>query len=116
VLYMDGQGVGRDKKKETYHYEEAAIRGHPGARHNLGINEGRLGRIGRAVKHHIIAANLGHDNSMAKLREGFTRGLVTQEDLDAALRAHQAAVDATKSPQREEADQQNQFIPVEDMT
>ena len=31
-------------------------------------------------------------------------GLVDKEDLAAALRAHKAAVDETKSPQREEAD------------
>ena len=32
-----------------------------------------------------------------------TLELISKEDLDSALRAHKAAVDATKSPQREEA-------------
>ncbi len=32
-------------------------------------------------------------------------GLVSKEEFAAALRAHQAAVDATKSPQREEAEE-----------
>ena len=34
----------------------------------------------------------------------FKEGHVSKDDLAAALRAHQAAVDATKSPQREAAD------------
>jgi hypothetical protein len=32
------------------------------------------------------------------------RGLVKKDDLTVTLRAHQAAVDATRSPQREEAE------------
>jgi len=31
----DGYGVEKDEKKELHHLEEAAIRGHPEARHNL---------------------------------------------------------------------------------
>ena len=34
-------------------------------------------------------------------------GLVNKDDFAAALRAHQAAVDATKSPQREAAERAN---------
>ena len=56
------------------------------------------------MKHFIIAANLGHDDSLDTLKKGFRRGVVSKEDLEAALRAHQSAVDATKSPQREEAE------------
>jgi hypothetical protein len=50
------------------------------------------------VKHWIIAANLGHDGSMKELMHGFKKGVVSKEDLAAALRAHQAAVDAMQSP------------------
>ena len=48
-----------------------------------------------------IAANLGHDSSIEALKDEYAVGDVTKEDFDAALRAHQAAVDATKSPKRE---------------
>ncbi|KAL7531646.1 hypothetical protein ACHAXR_004147, partial [Thalassiosira sp. AJA248-18] len=61
--------------------------------------------IERSVRHHIIAANLGHDGSMKQLKEVFTRGYVSKEDLASALRAHKAAVDATKSPQRDAAEE-----------
>jgi len=61
-LYSEGQGVEKDQKKELFHLEEAAIGGHPEARYNLACIEGINDRIDRAVKHFIIAANLGHDN------------------------------------------------------
>jgi tetratricopeptide (TPR) repeat protein len=102
-MYRDGQGVEKDKKNELYHLEAAAIGGHPKARHNLGCAEWNNGEIDRAVKHWIIAANLGGDASLHSLKLGYMEGIVSKEDFAAALRAHQAAVDATKSPQREEA-------------
>ena len=62
------------------------------------------GLIDRAVKHWIIATNLGYDASLDALKMGYKRGFVSKEDFAAALRGHQAAVDATKSPQREVAE------------
>src|SRR6056300_805466 len=46
--YRDGQGTEKDKKKEVYHLEEAAIGGHPMARYDLGIHEENRGRDDRA--------------------------------------------------------------------
>jgi len=103
LWYQGGRGVEKDKKKELYHMEEAAIAGHPYARHNLGCNEWDNGKYERAVKHFIIAANLGFDVSIKALKECYTKGNVSKEEFAAALRAYQAAVDAAKSPQREEA-------------
>mmetsp|Transcript_30410 Transcript_30410/g.51705 ORF Transcript_30410/g.51705 Transcript_30410/m.51705 type:complete len:297 (-) Transcript_30410:174-1064(-) len=104
VMYQKGEGVEKDDKKAVHHLEQAAIGGVPFARHNLGIIENRDGRMDRATKHFIIAAKLGYDNSMKTVKEGFKRGLVSKEDFAAALRGHQAAIDATKSPQRDEAE------------
>jgi len=102
-LYREGKGVEKDEKKELYHTEEAAIGGHPEARFFLAFYEARNERFDRAVKHWIIAANLGCGDSIQQLKKGYKLGVVSKEDFAAALRAHQAAVDATKSPQREEA-------------
>ena len=55
------------------------------------------------MKHWIIAANLGHDNALEMVKRGFTHGLVSKEDYEGALRGYQAAIEATKSTQREEA-------------
>ncbi len=100
-------GVERYEEKEIiYHWEEAAIAGHPEARYMLALHEmiGNNKRIERALKHYIIAANLGHDESLQCLKKFYSIGRFKKEDFAAALRAHQAAVDATKSPQREAAE------------
>ena len=103
-MYQDGLGVEKDRGKSLHHLEEAAIGGHPEARCNLGCEEWNDGHTERAVKHYIIAANIGHDPAIKYLMEDFKDGFVSKDDLAAALRAHQAAVDATKSPQREAAE------------
>jgi tetratricopeptide (TPR) repeat protein len=103
VAYHLGKGVAKDMKKKFYHLEEAAIGGHPVARFNLGCHEHSNGRTNRAAKHYIIAAKLGYDDALEVVKRGFQVGLVSKEDFEAALRGHQAAVDATKSEQREEA-------------
>eukprot|EP00984_Skeletonema_dohrnii_P018506 scaffold8668_cov89-Skeletonema_dohrnii-CCMP3373.AAC.2 len=109
IMYRRGLGVEKDEKKEVYNLEEAAIAGHPDARQNLGCYEWDNERYDRAVKHWIIAANLGHDTSIRKLKGCYKLGKVSKEDFAAALRAHQAAVDATKSPQRDAAEASEEF-------
>ena len=93
-----------DFKKAMHHYEEAAIGGHPGARNNLAAIENNIySREERAVKHFIIAASLGNDLSLATLQNLYKHGRVKKEELAAAYRAHHAAVEATKSREREVA-------------
>ncbi len=101
LLYEQGHGVEKDEEKEVHHYEEAAIGGHPGARLYLGIYEYSNNNLDRAVKHWIIAATQGYDDSIKMLMKGFKEGYVEKEVLAAAFRANKAAVDATKSPQRQ---------------
>ena len=103
IMYMMGDGVEKDEQKAKYHLEEAAIGGHPHARHYLGCYDWNNDRIDRAVKHFIIAANLGFDTSLKELKDCYKDGFISKEDFAAALRAHHAVVEATKSPQREEA-------------
>ena len=104
-FYREGVvGVEKDERKRLYHLEEAAIGGHAKARFQLACYEWIHGRFDREVKHLIIAANLGYDNSLKLLRTFHAEGIVSKEDLASALRGHQAAVDATKSPQREAAE------------
>jgi len=103
TMYQGGPGVEKDEKKEVYHLEQAAIGGDRGARYNLGCTEAENGNFERAVKHWIIAAQLGDDASIQVLKQCYADGKINKEDFAAALRAYQAAVDATKSPQREAA-------------
>jgi hypothetical protein len=109
LMYRRGECVEKDEKKELHHLEQAAIGGNPIARYNLGCYESERLMYERAVKHWIIAANLGDDDSMKMVKEGFQRGLVSKDDFAAALRAHHAAVDATKSPQRVAAEKSKYY-------
>ncbi len=104
AMYDRGLGVEEDAEKEMYHLEEAAIAGHPEARYNLGCKQANNGRFERAKKHFIIAANLGHEDSLKELRELFVIGHASKEDYASALRVYQAAVKATKSHDREAAE------------
>ena len=110
LLYHIGHGVKKDKEKELHHSEEAAIAGHPEARYHLGYVVWVTGNRGRAVKHWIIAAKQGEDKAIKMLMKAFKEGCVEKEILAATLRAHKAAVDATKSPQREEAEEDERLV------
>ena len=103
-MYGDGEGVEKDVEKGIHHWEKAAIGGHPVARHNLAYHEEKNGNTERAVKHLIIAANLGLEESMKELWKIYSAGNITKEELDVTLRGHQAAIDATKSAQRDAAE------------
>ena len=104
-MYHCGEGIEKDKRKEIYHLEEAAIGGHPAARHNLGAQEYCNGNMERAVKHWIIAAGQGLDESIKALMDAFKGGFVSKEELAAALRAQKAAIDEMNSAQRIEAEE-----------
>jgi TPR repeat protein len=110
IMYKKGEGVEKDLKKKIYHLEEAAIGGHPEARYNLGCIDGNNGMPNRAVKHWIIAAKLGYDKALEAISDYFSHGVASKEDFEAALRGHQAAVDATKSEQRDAAEKHYQQI------
>ena len=101
VVYYKGEGVAKDEEKEVYHWEKAAMGGHPIARHNLAVTEERNDNIDRAVKHFIIAANLGYEKSMKELWRHYSDGNIAKGELETTLRTHKAAIDAMKSPQRE---------------
>ena len=104
VLYRYGQGVEKDDEKGMYHLEQAAMKGHPNARHNLGCEEANNRRYERAKKHFIINANLGDDGSLKCLRQLYAEGHASKEDYAGALLAYQAAVNTTKSPERAAAE------------
>ncbi len=103
IMYRKGNGVEKDEKKKFYHLGQAAIAGHVDARCQLGAHEGTKGNYERAAKHFIIGAKLGDDNSLESVKQFYQCEMVSKEDFAAALRAHQAAVNETKSPHRETA-------------
>ena len=102
--YYNGQGVEKDTTKAKHYYELAAMGGQDAdSRYYVGIEEVRAGNMDRAVKHWMISAGDGHDESLKAIREEFMRGNATKDDFEKALRAHQAAKNEMKSDQREAA-------------
>jgi Zn-finger nucleic acid-binding protein len=103
-MYWKGSGVGKDEEKAVYHWEKAAIGGNPEARYNLAVIEQKNGNVERAVKHFIIAAKVGDEDSMKALWKHYSAGNITKEDLEVTLRTHHAAIDEMKSEQRDAAE------------
>ena len=101
TMYHQGRGVEKDEEREVYYLEKAAMDGHHQARYNLGCYESRNGNFERSVKHFIIAANLGDEVSMKALWKYYSAGAITKEELEATLRTHKAAIDETKSEDRD---------------
>jgi len=100
-LYCDGQGVEQDIEKGIQHFKIAAIGGDERGRHNLGSNEFERGNMYRAMKHFMIAAKSGEDNSLRKVGIGYRGGIVTKDGYATTLRAHQCSKDKMKSKQRD---------------
>lgn len=73
-LYLEVNGVPQDRKKALFYYQQAALGGHEVARHNLGLDDS-AGAISvkpnmkRAVKHWMISASSGLDESVTTIRE-----------------------------------------------
>ena len=101
--YMNGRGAERDEKKAIHYWELAAMRGHVKARFSLGTSEGRTGNLDRAIKHYMIAAGSGDNDSLENIKTMFMDGDATKDDYAKALRAYQAYLVEIKSPQRNEA-------------
>lgn len=49
------------------------------------VGKGKDGNIKKAIKHWIIAANLGYDGALKALNEAYDHGDVTKEEYDAAV-------------------------------
>jgi len=103
ISYENGSGVGVDKKKAKLYWELAAMGGNVSARYNLGLIEGRVGNFERAMKHLILAARAGHEDSFDMVKEGFQNGLVIKDEFTSTLRAHQKIQDEMKSDMRDKA-------------
>ena len=103
LLYYEGTDVGKDTAKGIRHYETAAVRGHVSARFNLGHLEYDARNYDLALQHWMIAANLGHENSLREVKGMFMDRLATKADYAEALRGYQSASEEMRSPDRDEA-------------
>ena len=89
--YESGHGVEADEERAVYYWERAAIRGNVGARYNLGVVEEEAGNYRLAIRHWMISAGAGCDDSLESIRESYTREEATKEEYEQALRTHYEA-------------------------
>lgn len=100
AAYAMGDGVGRSMKLSIRHCESAAKNGHPLARHNLGCDELDVRNYKRALKHWMISAKMGYEESLTSILELCKHGHASKDDYACALAGYQMAVDERMSPER----------------
>ena len=101
--YRTGDGVEANMEKAKHYYSLSAMGGYFGGRFNLGCVELRNGNADRAVKHYMISAGCGDDDSLAAIRKMYARGHASKENFTNALRAYAEERAETKSDQRDAA-------------
>lgn len=108
-MHRNGEGVEANIETANHYYTLAAMGGSVTDRYKLGTAELMKGDVDRAVKHWMISAGCGDDNSLASIREWYEKGRASKEDFGNALRAFGEAKAETKSEQREAAAKDPQF-------
>ena len=102
-MYEHGEGFQKDEAKAVEFYAEAAMQGHSESRHILGWLEGRRGNHDRAMRHWLISAKLGDEDSLDAIKDMFMAGRATKEQYTEALKGYQDTVEEMKSHDRDEA-------------
>lgn len=98
--FDNGQCVEKDKDRAIHHWKVAAMGGHEYARHGLGLEEEENNNMKIAMKHFMIAARAGEDDSLEKVGEGYKAGHVPKDEYASTLRAYQDSVGDMRSEQR----------------
>ncbi|EJK48389.1 hypothetical protein THAOC_32813 [Thalassiosira oceanica] len=102
-LYFKGEGVEQDVARGIRHCQHAAIHGHPESRDNLGCYEYLDRNHDLAVRHWMISAKMGFEQSLNFIKKMVIEGDATTAQYAEALKGYQNALEESKSPQREEA-------------
>lgn len=107
--YAEGRGVQPDIKKAFTYWEKAAIGGDHSSRHNLAAyEENERGNVEIALKHLMISASGGYNESLLTIRDYYRNGRVSKENYESALQAKNATLDQIWSEQRNEAARYNE--------
>ena len=88
----------------TFHYFKlAAMRGHIAARYNIGVQAFQEGNVEVAMKHWMISAAAGNDDSLQQIRESYRIKKASKDHFEEALRAYQKAKEDMASEERDMA-------------
>jgi len=109
-IYDEGRITERDLARAIGHYEAAAMSGHVIARFTLGEKEEEAGNHDLALKHAMIAAKMGYQDSLDMVKSSFMRGYATKDDYANTLRGYQSAAEEMRSHDRDEAVEAKKFV------
>ena len=79
------------------------MKGQVESRYWLGVVEYRNGNCELAVRHWMMSAKMGDEDSLNEIKKIFKEGQATKAQYADALLGYRDAVEEMKSPQREEA-------------
>ena len=101
--YRHGEDyVKKDMKRAAHHYKLAAMGGDEIARYNFAIIE-ECECMNRAMRHFLILARIGCDDSLKMVGKGYKEGYVTKDEYANTLRAHKDSKDEIESEERTKA-------------
>mmetsp|Transcript_11826 Transcript_11826/g.27762 ORF Transcript_11826/g.27762 Transcript_11826/m.27762 type:complete len:306 (+) Transcript_11826:123-1040(+) len=101
--YHYGDVIAQNYTKAIHHWEKAADQGHVMGRHNLGMHDlTKRGMRESALRHFMISAKMGFDESLSMIKQMFDRGHASKVDYAEALKGFQIAIEEMKSPERVE--------------
>lgn len=102
-IYKPPNDVGdaKDWKKACRYYAKAAKGGHDVARYNLGVLENNHGSKIKAMKHMLIGAASGNDDSLTLVKQGVVDGRVSNEAFADTLRAYNESKKLMNNAQRD---------------
>ena len=103
TAYLLGKGVETDRENAKHYFELAAMAGHELARFDVRGMENDCGNAKRAIKHWVISASAGHDNSMKAIRSSFEQGLVERDEYKLTLKAYIDSSTEMRSENRDDA-------------
>ena len=99
---IDGRVEG-DASKAEYYLKMAARQGHIQARYRLACLEKDRDNIDLAVKHWMISAAAGHEDSAKNMNTAYRYKYITKNQFENVLRAYQKAKEDMSSEERDKA-------------
>mmetsp|Transcript_24739 Transcript_24739/g.58698 ORF Transcript_24739/g.58698 Transcript_24739/m.58698 type:complete len:303 (+) Transcript_24739:190-1098(+) len=103
VAHYHGAGVDKNVAKGAEFYEKAAMQGHVDSRYNVACIELEKMNNYRALRHFLIAAKMGHEDSLGTVKRLFVGGIATKAQYAEAIQGYQKAAEEMKSHDRDEA-------------
>lgn len=107
--FENGAVTEKDEAKSNYYSTKGAKLGQVKARHKLGSNAAKKGEWDVALRHWKISASAGFKGSLNQILDSYNQGMLSKEECENVLSAHQQTRAEASSAQRKMA-KENQIV------